>query len=105
MSDDVEHIVPVRFPPDLAACPNCGRFAWVLVSVAYVSGEHVIPAAFNNEVPDRLLWACPCGEFRWTSYAEWADRELADLGREQPVGSLGQKMTPKKWGQFRDRMP
>ncbi|MCH7577396.1 MAG: hypothetical protein IH822_06335 [Chloroflexi bacterium] len=18
-----------------------------------------------------LLWACPCGEFRWTSYAEW----------------------------------
>ena len=18
-----------------------------------------------------LLWACPCGEFRWTNYAEW----------------------------------
>lgn len=19
----------------------------------------------------KLLWACPCGEFRWTGYAEW----------------------------------
>ena len=25
-----------------------------------------------------LLWACPCGEFKWTSYAEW------EKGREIP---------------------
>lgn len=22
----------------------------------------------------KFLWACPCGEFKWTSYAEWETR-------------------------------
>ena len=28
-----------------------------------------------------LLWACPCGEFKWTSYAEWErSREKSEAG-------------------------
>ena len=23
----------------------------------------------------KLLWACPCGEFKWTSYTEWEKRK------------------------------
>lgn len=37
---------------------------WVLV-VHELEGGH------------KLLWACPCSEFKWTSYAEWEGRETA----------------------------
>ena len=65
---------------------------WVLVSN---------PRDFDEVEINKLLWACPCGEFKWTSYAEWdaakRDKELADLGREHPVGTAGIEMTPEKW--------
>ena len=32
-----------------------------------------------------LLWACPCGEFKWTSYAEW-EAAKASQDRDAIVG-------------------
>ena len=39
----------------------------------------LVPKEFAQVKPgtraEGLLWACPCGEFRWTSYAEWEARQ------------------------------
>ena len=44
---------------------------------------------------ERVLWACPCGEFKWTGYAEWEEgqsleRGLADrkAGRMSPLSEV-----------------
>lgn len=70
-------------PPDftnVGVCPNCGRFDWVLV-------EH-IPAAAGSY---RILWACPCGEFKWTSYAEWkAAKESVPETEPMPASQVMQ---------------
>ena len=36
--------------------------AWVLVDFMLVEQSAHL---------ERVLWACPCGEFKWTSFAEW----------------------------------
>ena len=44
----------------------------------------LVPAAGHQDIVSlgtsrQLLWACPCGEFKWTSYAEWEkSREIAE---------------------------
>lgn len=32
---------------------------------------------------NQLLWACPCGQFQWTSYAEWEKRQGDTNERER----------------------
>lgn len=49
-----------------------GDHDWVLVSRR--SAEAVVDGGHD------LLWGCPCGEFRWTSYADWEGRRpIADM--------------------------
>ena len=45
---------------------------WTLVE-AWATG---IRSGRMND-PEQLLWACPCGEFKWTSYADWEKGEKA----------------------------
>ncbi len=45
-----------------------GGHDWVLVRRGELA-ETLGPAKA------KLLWACPCSEFKWTSYAEWEARE------------------------------
>lgn len=53
---------------------------WVLVSRG--SAEEVVHADSG------LLWACPCGEFRWTSYAKWEARPKPE--QQRPGGNVTQ---------------
>lgn len=64
---------------NVGTCPNCGRFEWVLASVSTEDGAVSVPGVLwaSGPVSPRLLWACPCGEFQWTSYAEWEGCETA----------------------------
>ena len=45
---------------------------WVLVS--FDAYAHIAEPGI------KLLWACPCGEFRWTSYTEWESRQQPNVG-------------------------
>ena len=74
---------------NIGVCPNCGRFDWVLVA------NRSADITVDND--KGLLWACPCGEFKWTSYAEWEKgqslaRGLADrkAGRMHPLSEVSQ---------------
>ena len=69
---------------NIGVCPNCGRFDWVLVA------NRSADITVDND--KGLLWACPCGEFKWTSYAEWEKKQ----SREQ-VDTATQVMTAQDW--------
>lgn len=43
-----------------------GDHDWVLVPPAHVNPKGSV---------EGLLWACPCSEFKWTSYTEWEKRQ------------------------------
>lgn len=45
---------------------------WVLVSGR---GGVVLEVVVGGKEQLKLLWACPCGEFKWTSYADWEQGE------------------------------
>ena len=80
-------------PPDfsnIGACPNCGRYDLVLV--ASCSADITV----DND--KGLLWACPCGEFKWTSYAEWEKKQnskkaMADIEADLRQATSGQGFT------------
>ena len=47
--------------------------------------------------PTDLLWACPCGEFKWTSYAEWErGREIPPQGAYQSPEALDPAASHKR---------
>ncbi len=46
-----------------------GSHDWVLVPQEYADS---VSAEGGKRHWTHVLWACPCGEFRWTSYADWA---------------------------------
>ncbi len=31
----------------------------------------------------KLLWACPCGEFKWTNCAEWEKAKAAGMEQDE----------------------
>ena len=35
-------------------------------------------------IEHKLLWACPCGEFKWTSYAEWEKGQEMEVMTSNP---------------------
>ena len=41
---------------------------------------------------NKLLWACPCSEFKWTSYAEW------EKGRENSKDNIVPDSSPDTRG-------
>ena len=51
---------------------------WVLVAPRAWTPE-------SGSVVDKLLWACPCDEFKWTSYAEWAERQTVTVVDDKPA--------------------
>ena len=51
---------------------------WVLVRQIGGGTTFVSRGGKNGRVPVAFLWACPCGEFKWTSYAEWESGRDAD---------------------------
>ena len=55
-----------------------GEHDWVLVPRP--------PSAYMDDAPENLLWACPCGEFKWTSYADWEKgRKIAEPAKHPIV--------------------
>ena len=48
---------------------------WVLVSADPRVEVTDMERNMMREHGRELLWACPCGEFKWTSYADWEQGE------------------------------
>lgn len=54
------------------------------------------------DTSESVLWACPCGEFKWTSYAEWENRIASKITMDNsPVGTAGQLMAANDWERLR----
>lgn len=56
-----------------------GDHDWVLVQEPLLPWEVAARAG-------KLLWACPCEAFKWTSYAEWAQRQGSKFGPPEKIG-------------------
>ncbi|KKL88505.1 hypothetical protein LCGC14_1924030 [marine sediment metagenome] len=52
---------------DLATAAGDTGHDWVLVPQEYADS---VSAEGGQRHWTHILWACPCGEFRWTSYVE-----------------------------------
>ena len=52
-----------------------GGHDWVLVA-----WHHGLLA--QSGAGGELLWACPCGEFRWTSYADWEQAAIIQRAKD-----------------------
>lgn len=57
---------------------------WVLVSGR---GGVALEVMVGGKEQLRLLWACPCGEFKWTSYAEWEETNTPEVQAQPPAKS------------------
>ena len=58
----------------------------------------LVPAEVFLENPltatEGLLWACPCGEFKWTSYAEWEKAQGGGVENSTTVTWSGDNNSP-----------